>query len=311
MSEIEERIRGVQSGPLKACGIRTFQMNLGYKCTMSCKHCHVEAGPRRTELMGKDIVEASLRILKDCSIETLDLTGGAPELNPHFRYLIGHARASGRHVIVRSNLTIFLEEGMQDLPDFYADHDVEITASLPHYTESATDRVRGTGTFSRSMEALRKLNGVGYGSADGKRLNLVYNPFGAFLPACQSELEQQYRESLRSLFGITFNRLYTVANMPIGRFRDFLVRSNSIRQYMEEVKRRFNPETLNNLMCRSLISVGWDGKLYDCDFNQMLGVTVDGGQPPHIKDFDYAMLANRTIVMGSHCFVCTAGQGST
>ncbi len=311
MSEIEEKIREIQSEPLRASGIRTLQMNLGYQCNMACKHCHIDAGPGRTELMGKEIVEAALRIAEDCGIETLDLTGGAPELNPHFRFLIRQAKKSGRKVIVRSNLTIFFEEGMEDLPDFYAEHDTEITASLPHYTEAGTDRVRGTGTFSRSIEALRKLNSLGYGFTGGKKLNLVYNPLGAFLPACQSELEEHYKKALRSLFGITFNRLYTFANMPVGRFGDFLERSNSLKRYMEKAKSLFNPETLNYLMCRYLISIGWDGKIYDCDFNQMLGLTVNGGCSPHIRDFDYAKLAGRKIVTGSHCFVCTAGQGST
>ncbi|HXX56749.1 MAG TPA: arsenosugar biosynthesis radical SAM (seleno)protein ArsS [Thermodesulfovibrionales bacterium] len=311
MTKIEERICEAQSEPLKAESVKILQVNLGYRCNMSCRHCHVNASPLRTELMGKETIEAVLRISRDHRIKTIDLTGGAPELNPHFRFLIGEARRSGRHVVARTNLTIFFEKGMEDLPDFYAGHNIEITASLPHYSEVGTDRVRGGGTFSRSIEALRRLNSLGYGLTDERRLNLVYNPLGSFLPPSQAELEEQYKKALGSLFGIVFNRLYVFANMPIGRFRDFLVRSNSLKQYMDNAKGLFNPDTLNNLMCRYLISIGWDGRIYDCDFNQMLGLPVNGTCSPDIRDFDYAVLAGRRIVMGSHCFVCTAGQGST
>ncbi len=311
MIDIDEKIRQVRSEPLRADGIRILQLNLGYKCNMACKHCHVEAGPGRTERMDREIIDAALGVSGDHGINTLDLTGGAPELNSSFRYLVREAKNNGRHVIVRTNLTIFFEEGMSDLPEFYADHDVEVVASLPHYNEGNTDRVRGRGTFSKSVGAIKRLNSLGYGSSEIKRLNLVYNPFGAFLPACQSVLEDHYRKELLFTFGIVFNRLYVFANMPVGRFRDFLLRSHRFDQYMEKVRSAFNPDTVNNLMCRYLLSVGWNGKLYDCDFNQVLGLTVGDGCSPDIRNFDYSMLSARKIVTGDHCFVCMAGQGST
>lgn len=311
MIGIGEKVVGILSEPLKADGIKTLQLNLGYKCNAACKHCHITAGPERTETMGRPIIEEALRVSRDNPIKTLDITGGAPELHPSFRYLVESARRLGLHVIVRTNLTVFFEEGMGDLPGFYADQDVEIIASLPHYTEASTDRVRGTGTFPRSIEALKRLHNLDYGASEQRKLNLVYNPLGAFLPACQSDLEEQYKRELFSAFGIIFNRLYTLANMPLGRFRDFLIRSNNLDLYMEKVRNAFNPDTLNHLMCRSLISVGWDGRLYDCDFNQALGLTVDRNCPSHIRDFHYSLLSERNIVMGDHCYVCAAGSGSS
>jgi radical SAM/Cys-rich protein len=262
--------------------------------------------------MEKDIIDESLNIAREYNIGTIDLTGGAPELNPSFKYLVKEAKKLKRHIIVRSNLTVFLEEGMEDMPEFYSEHNVDIVASLPHYTEDGVDRVRGDMVFQKSIEALGRLNILGYGQyADKKQLNLVYNPMGAFLPSSQRELEEQYKRELYSAFGIVFNRLFTFANMPIGRFKSFLVRSGNYDRYMESVKHAFNRDTLNGLMCRYLISVGWDGRLYDCDFNQILGLSVEKSCPTHIGDFHYSALAERKIVTGNHCFVCTAGQGST
>ncbi|MBF0506671.1 MAG: arsenosugar biosynthesis radical SAM protein ArsS [Nitrospirae bacterium] len=299
------------SGPLQASGINILQLNLGYKCNMSCRHCHLEAGPWRTELMDRATIDASLKVLSDCNIGTVDLTGGAPELNPYLRELIIKTARSGRNVTVRSNLTVFYEPGMEDLPDFYSEYNVEIIASLPCYTETGADDARGKGTFSKSIAALKRLNSLGYGIVPEKKLNLVYNPMGAFLPSSQAELETRYKKELGMSFGIVFNCLYTFANMPVGRFSEFLVRSGNMATYMEKVKNAFNPGTLGNLMCRHLINVGWDGTLYDCDFNQALGIAVDKNCPRHIRDYDHAVLSGRKIVMGEHCFVCSAGQGST
>ncbi len=311
MNEIEEKLLAVQSWPLRASCIETLQLNLGYKCNMSCKHCHIGAGPSRTELMDSTTIDAALKVLLDYNVSTLDLTGGAPELNPCFRDIIVEAGRMGRRIIVRTNLTILSGQGMEYLPEFYSENKVEIVASLPCYTESGTDGTRGSGTFSKSIAALKRLNGLGYGTLPGKRLHLVYNPMGAFLPPPQSELETHYKKELQASFGIVFNCLYTFANMPIGRFREFLLRSNNMKPYMETVKSAFNPDTLGSLMCRRLINVGWDGTLYDCDFNQALGLAVDEDCPRHIGDYDHAVLSGRKIVMGNHCFVCSAGQGST
>ncbi len=311
MPDFEKKILEVQSGPLRAGGIKILQLNLGYRCNMSCKHCHIEASPFRNEVMGKEVVDSALSVFKNHDIDILDLTGGAPELSPHFRFLIQEASALSRHIIVRSNLTVFFEEGLKDLPEFYSEHSVEVIASLPHYTEDGVNRVRGSTAFQKSIEALRKLNSLGYGKDDKRRIHLVYNPMGAFLPSSQKELEEQYKRELDSNFGIVFNRLYTFANMPIGRFKDFLLRSRNFDKYIETVKRTFNPGTLDSLMCRYLISVGWDGNLYDCDFNQILGLPVDKSCPIHIRDFNYSSLAGRRIVTDNHCFVCAAGQGST
>jgi radical SAM/Cys-rich protein len=312
MTEFEGKILEVQSEPLRSREIQILQLNLGYRCNMACKHCHIDAGPFRNEVMEKDIIDESLNIAREYNIGTIDLTGGAPELNPSFKYLLKEAKKLKRHIIVRSNLTVFLEEGMEDMPEFYSEHNVDIVASLPHYTEDGVDRVRGDMVFQKSIEALGRLNILGYGQyADKKQLNLVYNPMGAFLPSSQRELEEQYKRELYSAFGIVFNRLFTFANMPIGRFKSFLVRSGNYDRYMESVKHAFNRDTLNGLMCRYLISVGWDGRLYDCDFNQILGLSVEKSCRTHIGDFHYSALAERKIVTGNHCFVCTAGQGST
>jgi radical SAM/Cys-rich protein len=311
MKDFEQKVLSVQSGPLRAKGIKILQLNLGYRCNMVCKHCHVDAGPRRTEIMDKEIIEKALHIAKEYSIGTIDLTGGAPELNPDFTYLIQKAKKFNIHITVRSNLTIFYEKGFEYLPEFYSEHDIEVIASLPHYTQESVDRVRGEQTFRKSIEALKKLNSLGYGNDnDKKQLHLVYNPMGAFLPSSQSELEEQYKRELQS-FGVVFNKLYTFANMPIGRFKDFLKRSNNYDTYMDKVRKAFNPDTLDGVMCRYLISVGWDGILYDCDFNQILGMPLGVDFPDHINNFDYDIISGRRIVTDNHCFACSAGQGST
>jgi radical SAM/Cys-rich protein len=262
-------------------------------------------------MSGKTVDEV-VRVLRGNDIPTLDVTGGAPELNPHFGGLVMQAREMNRHVIVRSNLTVFFEKGMDGLFDFYDLHDVEIIASLPSYSEGTADRMRGSRSFDKSISALRKLNALGYGMAGtGKVLNLVYNPQGAFLPPCQETLEQDYRMALSGNFGVFFNRLYVLANMPIGRFRDFLVRSGNLERYMKKIEDAFNPESLQGIMCRRMINVRWDGTLYDCDFNQMIGLPLREGYPRNIRHFDFNALAAREPAMGDHCYGCTAGQGST
>lgn len=306
-----ERILSIQSSPLTAKSIELLQVNLGYKCNMACKHCHIGAGPDRTEEMDKETIDRVLRVVKENDIAILDITGGAPELNVHFRYLVEQARKSGLHVIVRTNLTIFFEKGMKDLPDFYEANGVEIIASLPYYMDREVDRIRGNGTFQKSILALKKLNSLGYNGSSGKKINLVYNPGGAFLGPQQKTLEQDYKRELQRKFGIVFDNLYTFTNMPIGRFKDYLIISNNLARYTEKLETAFNPSTLDGLMCRYLISIAWDGMLYDCDFNQILGLKIDDTATQHIKDFNYHRLSERKITVGEHCYGCTAGQGST
>jgi radical SAM/Cys-rich protein len=308
----EDEIASLRSGPLTACGIEALQVNLGYRCNMTCKHCHIGAGPQRSEEMSRDVIEEVLRVLREGSVGVLDITGGAPELHPHFRYLVGEAVSSGCHVVTRTNLTIFFETGMQDLCTFYERNSVEVIASLPYYTENEVDRIRGKGTFQKSVEAIRKLNSLGYGNGlSGRRLNLVYNPAGAFLAPPQERLEDDYRRELVGRYGVFFDRLYAFTNMPIGRFKAYLERTGGLPKYMEKLAIAFNPATLDGLMCRHLVNVGWDGTLYDCDFNQVLGLTLGGDEPQRLRDFDYAVLARRKISLGDHCYGCTAGQGST
>jgi radical SAM/Cys-rich protein len=279
---------------------------------MACKHCHVQAGPARKEMMDREKVDDVLSILSENSIRVLDITGGAPELNPEFRYLVEQAKHIGCHVMARSNLTIFFAGGMEDLFDFYSQNNVEIIASLPYFSEAEVDKVRGNGTFRMSISALQKLNSLGYGmNTPGKKLNLVYNPQGAFLPPSQVTLEDEYRRELKRRFDISFHSLYTFANMPIGRFREFLIRSGNFEKYIKRLMDAFNPETLPGIMCRHLVNVGWDGTLYDCDFNQMIGLRVLDGYPRTIRDFDHRLLAERQIAVDNHCYGCTAGQGST
>jgi len=310
--KFHERIAQVHGGGLRSLGVETLQVNLGLKCNLACKHCHVQAEPGRTELMTDESVDAALDVIASGEIHTLDLTGGAPEYHPRFRELITRSRTLGKHVIVRSNLSIFYEPGMEDLPEFLADAEVELVASLPYYLEENVDRVRGAGTFGKCIEALKHLNTLGFGSGSGTRLlSLVYNPQGAFLPPAQESLEQEYRRELGRRHGISFDRLYTLANMPIGRFNQFLTRTGQLDTYMEKLSCAYNPATLDGLMCRHLISVAWDGTLHDCDFNQVLGIGMAEDVPRTIREFDHRALSARPIMVGEHCYGCTAGQGST
>jgi len=261
--------------------------------------------------MNRETMDQVLATLSRNPIATLDITGGAPELNPLFRSLIQETRRLGRQVIVRTNLSVLLEPGMDDLPELYDRQEVELIASLPCYLEENVDGVRGTGTYEKCIQALRILNARGYGQREDRKLNLVYNPAGPFLPPAQALLEQDYRRELLSRHGISFSRLYTFANMPIGRFRDVLVRTGDMDAYRNMLACSFNALTLDNIMCRHLISVGWDGRLFDCDFNQVQGMEITASTSAHIRDFDLSVLSRRTITVDDHCFACTAGAGSS
>jgi radical SAM/Cys-rich protein len=297
---------------LRAGRVEVLQVNVGKLCNQACKHCHVDAGPKRTEVMGRDTVEQVIAALRRSAIPTLDITGGAPELNPHFRHLVSAARALGAHVLVRHNLTVMFEPGQDDLPDFFASRRVEVISSLPYFLEQQTDAQRGNGVFTKSVEAVRRLNAVGYGAeGSGLLLNLVYNPVGAYLPPPQSSIEADFKRELAARHGLTFNRLYTITNMPVSRFLDYLRRSGNEERYMRKLVESFNPAAVAGLMCRSLVSVGWTGRLYDCDFNQMLELGVGGELPQTITDFDAEKLARRRISTADHCFGCTAGAGSS
>lgn len=297
---------------LRAASVETLQVNVGKLCNQACKHCHVDASPRRTEIMTRETAEQVLAILQRFRIPTLDLTGGAPELNPSFRWLVTAAHALGTHVMVRHNLTVMFEAGQEDLPDFFRAHQVEVISSLPYFQEQQTDAQRGNGVFTKSIEAMRRLNAVGYGvEGSGLLLNLVYNPVGAFLPPSQSAIEADFKRELQTRFGLSFNHLYTITNMPISRFLEYLRRSGNEERYMRKLVEAFNPNAVAGVMCRNLVSVDWTGKLYDCDFNQMLELGVEPTAPRTVADFDLTQLATRRIVTGPHCFGCTAGAGSS
>jgi radical SAM/Cys-rich protein len=297
--------------PLRAAGIQVLQVNVGKLCNQTCRHCHVDAGPDRREVMSRETMQACLDVLARTNIPILDITGGAPEMNPHFRWLVAAARRLGRHVIDRCNLTILLAPGYQDLPAFLAEQCVEVVASLPCYLPENTDAQRGDGVFDRSIAALRQLNAAGYGQTDsGLVLTLVYNPVGPSLPSPQAELEAAYRRELHARYAVVFNRLYTITNMPISRFLDDLLRSGQYDAYMRKLIDAYNPATVAGVMCRTTLSVGWDGQLYDCDFNQMLDLHLAPGLPQNIRDFDMRQLEQRVIVTGQHCYGCTAVCGS-
>ncbi len=297
--------------PLRATGIEIFQINVGKLCNQTCRHCHVDAGPDRTERMTRETAEACMAALERTTATTVDITGGAPELNENFRYLVDASRARGRHVMDRSNLTVLLLRSQSDLAQFLADREVEVIASLPYFLAERTDAQRGAGVFDKSIQALQLLNRLGYGQGGSLRLHLVYNPTGAFLPGDQNALEREFKRELDRRFQIRFDRLYAITNLPISRFLDFLVETGNYERYMERLVNAFNPAAARAVMCRDTLSVGWDGQLYDCDFNQMLDDTVGFGAPTHIRDFSQDLLENRRIVTGLHCYGCTAGAGSS
>jgi radical SAM/Cys-rich protein len=299
--------------PLKPTGLEIFQVNIGKMCNQVCKHCHVDAGPDRKEIMTRDTMKECLAALvKNPAIGIVDLTGGAPELNPNFRWFVEHIKALGRHIIVRCNLTIILaNKRFNDLPVFFKEHNIEVVSSLPSYTKDRTDRQRGDGVFEDSIKALQMLNAVGYGKeGTGLILNLVYNPAGAFLPPNQASLELEYKEALRKDFGIFFNNLFTITNLPISRYLEYLLNSGNYEKYMEKLIDAYNPAAAANVMCRNTISISWDGFLYDCDFNQMLDLKVSN-VGKHISQFNAVDLSNREIIVNQHCYGCTAGAGSS
>lgn len=314
MHEVLHLLQKTEFPPLVRRGLSTLQVNLGYVCNQTCQHCHVNAGPNRTESMDSDTIDAVIDALRATRARTLDLTGGAPELNPHFRRLVRAAREAGVHVIDRCNLTVLFEPGHEDLAEFLAAQGVEVTASLPCYLEDNVDAQRGRGVHAASMRALQRLNTLGYGTGDPLRmLSLVYNPLGASLPPPQAALEADYRRMLGEQFGIRFDRLLTLANMPIQRFGSTLISKGTFGGYMQLLRGAHRPENLESVMCRDLVSIDWQGWAYDCDFNQMLGLPLRaaGRSRTHVRELAASALAGLPVVVRDHCYGCTAGQGSS
>ena len=309
----DEAVASAGHPPLVPTGTTILQINVGKRCNQACHHCHVDAGPDRTEVMSDAVVDACLDLLATTAIPTLDITGGAPELHPRFRDLVVRARALDRRVIDRCNLTITTLPNYAGLPAFLAEHRVEVIASLPSYAAGQTDRQRGNGVFEQSIQALRAFNALGYGrEGSGLVLNLVTNPVGAFLPAGQPALERDWKRELERRYDVEFNDLYTITNMPISRYLEWLEQSGQLEAYMARLVQAFNPAAVDGLMCRYTLSVGWDGRLFDCDFNQMLDLPVEPGASQTIFDLtDTARLDQRAIVTGPHCYGCTAGAGSS
>ena len=308
----EEKMRAARLDPLCATGVTVFQINVGKLCNQTCRHCHVDAGPDRKEIMTRETAELCIRALAKTDIPNVDITGGAPELNPNFRWLVEQGVELGRHVIDRCNLSVLLLPAQSELACFLAQNKVEVIASLPYFRAAQTDAQRGDGVFDKSMCALRKLNELGYGQpGTGLLLNLVHNPVGAFLPPKQQAMEAQFRRELERRHGAVFNSLFTITNMPIGRFLEFLLASGNYEGYMQRLANTFNPVAAAGVMCRYTISVGWDGTLYDCDFNQMLALPLGFEAPQHVRDFDPALLFERRIATRNHCYGCTAGTGSS
>jgi radical SAM/Cys-rich protein len=316
-SDFEAALRQHDQWPLKRVHVKTVQLNVGKLCNQACHHCHIDAGPKRTEMMPRDVAERVIELLSNSPrVETVDITGGAPELNPYFRFLVTQSRRLGKHIIDRCNLTVLFEPDMEDLSEFLAVNEVEIIASLPCYTAANVDGQRGRGVFDKSVRALQLLNRRGYGMPGSPlQLNLVYNPLGASLPPSQDKLEADFRKQLREHFNIEFHRLFTMTNVPVKRFSEQLARAGQYESYMDLLANHFNRSTVDSLMCRSLASVGWHGGLYDCDFNQVLeiGATRLGGKAYNtIWDIrSYSDLDGWPVATGSHCFGCTAGCGSS
>lgn len=298
--------------PLKPTNIDIFQVNMGKMCNQVCKHCHVDAGPDRKEIMTRETMQQCLDVLAKTDISTVDLTGGAPEMNPDFRWFVEELSKLGKHIIDRCNLTIIeANKKFHDLPEFFAKHKVEVVSSLPHYTATRTDSQRGDGVFGKSITALKRLNEVGYGvPGSGLELNLVYNPTGAILPGDQMTLEADYKRQLMERFEIAFNKLFVITNLPISRFLDYLLVSGNYDAYMDKLIEAYNPSAAANVMCRNTLSIGWDGYIYDCDFNQMLDLKVKA-PGAHVAEFDLDALTKRDIIVDQHCYGCTAGAGSS
>jgi len=312
LPRFHEKLRGAGLFPLRPVAPAVLQINVGKMCNQVCRHCHVDAGPDRKEIMTRATMQLCLDALAQTDIPTVDLTGGAPEMNPDFRWFVEQISQLGRKIIVRCNLTIIVaNKKYHDLPEFFKKHGVEVVSSLPFYTADKTDRQRGDGVFADSIRALKMLNAVGYGQeGSGLVLNLVYNPAGAFLPGSQKGLEAQFKRALLKDFGIVFNELFAITNLPISRYLDYLIESGNYAGYMEKLITAFNPVAAAGVMCRSTISVSWDGGLYDCDFNQMLDLPV-ASPVRHIRDFNADALSQRAVVVNQHCYGCTAGAGSS
>ena len=308
-----EKLEAIGFYPLQPTGFEIFQINVGKMCNQTCAHCHVDAGPSRREIMTRETMQQCLDVLRKHDFKTVDLTGGAPEMNPHFRWFVEEIKKLDKHVIVRCNLTIILANPKyHDLPEFFKKHKIEVVSSLPFYNARRTDRQRGNGVFDKSIKALQMLNAVGYGNEGSElMLNLVYNPSGAFLPASQSQLESDFKKALMKDYGIAFNNLFAITNLPISRFLDYLIKSGNYESYMEKLVSAFNPSAATSVMCRNTLSIGWDGYIYDCDFNQMLDLKIACRESTHISNFDSQAINARNIITGNHCYGCTAGAGSS
>jgi radical SAM/Cys-rich protein len=309
----KNKISETNQFPLKAKKLEILQINVGYMCNQVCDHCHVDAGPDRKEIMTRDTMKQCLDVIKNSGAHTLDLTGGAPEMNPDFRWFVEEAAKVGiKDFIVRSNLTIIrANKKYHDLPEFFKKHNVHVVSSMPHWTRGKTDKQRGDGVFDKSIKALQELNAVGYGMPDSTlRLDLVYNPSGAFLPGDQMSMEKDFKKALFDDFGIQFHNLFAITNLPISRFLDYLIASENYEDYMYQLVEAYNPTAVANVMCTNTLSVSWDGYLFDCDFNQMLELPVNS-KAKHISEFNEDLLEGRNIVISQHCYGCTAGAGSS
>lgn len=310
----ESRLKDMMGlNSLKPVGVDVFQINVGKMCNQVCKHCHVDAGPDRKEIMTRETMQQILDAMEGMPVKTVDLTGGAPEMNPDFRWFVEQLSAQNVQIIVRCNLTIILANPKyHDLPEFFKKHKINVVSSLPSFTARRTDAQRGDGVFNKSIEALKMLNAVGYGKeGTGLKLDLVYNPSGAYLPDDQAVLQDEFKRRLLDGFEIEFNELYAITNLPVSRFLDYLLNTENYEEYMNELANAFNPTAAEGVMCRNMVSIGWDGYLYDCDFNQMLELKLANGAPKHIKDFDWQKVMNREIIINQHCYGCTAGAGSS
>ena len=308
-----QKIKETNQFPLRPKKLEILQINLGYMCNQVCAHCHVDAGPDRKEIMTQETMEQCLEVIRKTGAHTLDLTGGAPEMNPNFRWFVEEASKAGiKDFIVRSNLTIIrANKKYYDLPEFFKKHNVHVVSSMPHWTRGKTDKQRGDGVFDKSIEALKMLNEVGYGiDGSGLQLDLVYNPSGAFLPGDQAALESDFKKALNEDFGILFNSLFAITNLPISRFLDYLIASENYEDYMYALVEAYNPMAVENVMCTNTLSVSWDGYLYDCDFNQMLNLKV-ASKVKHISEYNEEILQDRNIIINQHCYGCTAGAGSS
>jgi radical SAM/Cys-rich protein len=307
----DDALREAGLYPLRATGIEILQVNVGKRCNQTCRHCHVDAGPERKEVMSREVLELVLEFVEKARVPVVDITGGAPELHPDFRELVMRARAAGAHVMHRCNLTAILLPNYADIPELLAAHQVEIVASLPYYQARETDAQRGEGVFEDSLRAIRLLNQLGYGAGGALKLDLVMNPVGTFLPGAQPQLEALWKRELKRRYDVVFDQLFTITNMPISRFLVFLEEKGRTVEYMTTLANAFNPAAAHGVMCRNTLSVGWDGTLYDCDFNQMLEIPVNHGAPAHIRQAVLRLLQGRVIEVGPHCFGCTAGAGSS